>query len=187
MKQGRIWATGLLVALSIAAVVAAKIKPRESTVADEQRRAIHAVHRLTFGPVQGQVESVAKLGVDNWIELQLHPEKIDDSALQQRLAQYRTLQMTTREIALNFPPNPLSEGGHGRESGDSQAIRTPRHIHGRHRAAGRKEGREAERCGNLGNSERPRYAETGEQNSSWRITRPSTQRQQERREAHGSD
>jgi uncharacterized protein (DUF1800 family) len=42
-----------------------------------------------------------------WIDLQLHPDKIDDTAMQARLAQYRTLQMSSREIAVNFPPNPL--------------------------------------------------------------------------------
>ena len=44
------------------------------------------------------------MGVDKWIELQLHPEKIDNTALDARLAQYRTLHMSAREMAMNFPP-----------------------------------------------------------------------------------
>ena len=107
MRQLRIFAAGLLLALSIAAVVAAKNKPKESTAAQEHQRAIHALDRLTFGPAPGEADAVTKMGVDNWIELQLHPDKIDDSAIQPRLAQYRTLQMSSRDIALNFPPNPL--------------------------------------------------------------------------------
>jgi uncharacterized protein (DUF1800 family) len=43
------------------------------------------------------------IGVDRWIDQQLHPEKIDDSALDARLAPFRTLCMPTREIVESFP------------------------------------------------------------------------------------
>jgi uncharacterized protein (DUF1800 family) len=46
---------------------------------------------------------VLAIGVDKWIDQQLHPEKIDDSALDARLTQFRTLRMDTREIVENFP------------------------------------------------------------------------------------
>lgn len=107
MVRTRVWAAGILVTLAIAAVVAAKNKPKQSAAADEHQRAVHALDRLTFGPRPGDVESVSAMGVDNWIDLQLHPDKIDNSAMQVRLAQYRTLQMSTREMATDFPPNPL--------------------------------------------------------------------------------
>jgi len=42
--------------------------------------------------------------VDKWIEQQLHPEKIDDSALQARLAGFRTLNMDAKAMLQNFPP-----------------------------------------------------------------------------------
>ena len=71
---------------------------------DERKRAEHALNRLTFGPRPGDLESVMQLGVDKWIDGQLHPEKIDDHALDARLAPYRTLRMDTREMAENFPP-----------------------------------------------------------------------------------
>ena len=107
MTRVRIGAIGLVAASLIAAVVVAKNKPKESALSEQHRRAVHALERLTFGPRPGDVDAVARIGLDNWIELQLHPGKIDDSTVQPRLAQYRTLQMTPREIAVNFPPNPL--------------------------------------------------------------------------------
>ena len=64
---------------------------------------MHALDRLTFGPRPGDVENVTAMGVEKWIDLQLHPEKIDNTAMQERLAQYRTLQMSAREMVLNFP------------------------------------------------------------------------------------
>jgi uncharacterized protein (DUF1800 family) len=74
---------------------------------EEQRRAIHALNRLTFGPRPGDVDRVIAISVDKWIDQQLHPEKIDDQALDARLAQLRTLRMSTREIVENFPPEPV--------------------------------------------------------------------------------
>ncbi len=71
----------------------------------DQQRAVHALNRLSFGPRPGEVQRVAQIGVDQWIELQLHPEQIDDSSLESRLSPFRTLRMDTKQIVENFPPN----------------------------------------------------------------------------------
>jgi len=71
---------------------------------DEHQRSIHALNRLTFGPRPGDVDRVAAIGVDKWIDQQLNPNKIDDSALDSRLAQFRTLKMQPKEMLANFPP-----------------------------------------------------------------------------------
>jgi uncharacterized protein (DUF1800 family) len=82
-----------------------KDKPKGTqTQMDEQKRAVHALNRLTFGPRPGEVERVLRMGVDKWIELQLYPDKIDDSAVDVRLVPFRTLRMDTKEIVENFPP-----------------------------------------------------------------------------------
>ncbi|MGB6776784.1 MAG: DUF1800 domain-containing protein [Terriglobales bacterium] len=82
-------------------------KDKVSMSLDAQKRAVHALNRLTFGPRPGDVERVTEIGVDKWIELQLHPDKIDDSALEARLAPFRTLSMGTKEIVENFPPEQI--------------------------------------------------------------------------------
>lgn len=69
----------------------------------ERRRALHALHRLTFGPSPGDVQRVMAIGVDKWIDLQLQPDKIDDSALNARLEPFRTLRMNAKELAESFP------------------------------------------------------------------------------------
>jgi uncharacterized protein (DUF1800 family) len=69
----------------------------------DQRRALHALNRLTFGPRPGDVQRVMAIGVDKWIDLQLHPDKIDDSALNARLEPFRTLRMNAKELAEDFP------------------------------------------------------------------------------------
>ncbi|HKF02559.1 MAG TPA: DUF1800 domain-containing protein [Candidatus Sulfotelmatobacter sp.] len=74
---------------------------------DEQKRAVHALNRLTFGPRPGDVQQVMATGVDRWIDLQLHPDKISDSSLESRLAPLRTLHMSPRQLAENFPDNQM--------------------------------------------------------------------------------
>jgi uncharacterized protein (DUF1800 family) len=71
--------------------------------ASEQKRAVHALNRLTFGPRAGDLQQVVAVGVDRWIDLQLHPEKIPDSAVESRLAPFRTLRMSSREMVEEFP------------------------------------------------------------------------------------
>ena len=67
-----------LLCLSLACTVPqllAKKKDKAASSPDEQRRALHALNRLTFGPRPGDVQQVMAMGVEQWIELQLHPEK----------------------------------------------------------------------------------------------------------------
>src|SRR5579864_2010164 len=74
---------------------------------NEQKRAVQALNRLTFGPRPGDVQQVMAMGVDRWIDLQLHPDKISDSAGEARLAPFRTLHMSAKEIAEEFPDNQM--------------------------------------------------------------------------------
>jgi uncharacterized protein (DUF1800 family) len=107
MKLGRIQ-IGLLVlslgfAISADLAIARKKENLAATQMDQRKRAVHALNRLTFGPRPGDVDRVMAIGVDQWIDQQLHPDKIDDSALDARLTPFRTLRMQTREIVENFP------------------------------------------------------------------------------------
>jgi uncharacterized protein (DUF1800 family) len=106
MKQSiqRTWLLVLILAVSAASLLTAKeTKKSDSNQLDETKRAVHALNRLAFGPRPGDVEKIKAMGVDKWIELQLHPEKLDDSALDARLEPLRTLKMETREMVENFP------------------------------------------------------------------------------------
>jgi uncharacterized protein (DUF1800 family) len=97
----------LLLTLSTSWLIAGDKKRKGSTAENqmgEHQRAIHALNRLTFGPRPGDVDRVAAMGVDKWIDQQLNPNKIDDSALDARLAQFRTLKMQPKEMLANFPP-----------------------------------------------------------------------------------
>jgi len=110
-RRNFVLTASLLLTLACFAALAFN-KKKEKNASDpsqmeDSRRALHALQRLTFGPRPGDAERVAAMGVDKWIDLQLHPEKIDDSAVDARLSGFRTLRMNTREIVENFPPQQL--------------------------------------------------------------------------------
>jgi len=111
MKLGRLQVgTALLLSLlgytaSVQLALGKKKEKQASTAAqmDQRKQAVHALNRLAFGPRPGDVDHVTAIGVDNWIDQQLHPDKIDDNALDARLSPFRTLHMNTHEIVQNFP------------------------------------------------------------------------------------
>ena len=96
----------LSLALAVPKLIAKK-KDANAPAANEQRRAVHALNRLAFGPRPGDVQKVMAMGVDRWIDLQLHPEQISDAALESRLAAFRTLRLSPHEMVEEFPDGPL--------------------------------------------------------------------------------
>jgi uncharacterized protein (DUF1800 family) len=72
---------------------------------DRDRQILHVLNRLTFGPRPGDLEEVRRLGVEKWIELQLHPERIpEDPVLDARLKPLETLHMDVAEILKQYYP-----------------------------------------------------------------------------------
>ena len=145
MFTGRAKIAVLLLSISVASCVQpllARKKQKETlpSSATDRKRALHALNRLTFGPRPGDVQRVMAIGVDRWIDLQLHPERIDDSALNSHLQPFRTLRMSTKELAENFPdgqeinqvrngkrPMPSDAGAaHGLPGADRAAARKER-------------------------------------------------------------
>jgi len=86
-------------ALFPGAIRAQETPPRLLTDRDE---IVHVLNRVTFGPRPGDVETVQKMGLHNYIEKQLHPETIDDSAVEQQVAGFDLLQMSSQELSQLF-------------------------------------------------------------------------------------
>ncbi len=74
----------------------------ESPLTPDQR-VLHALNRLTFGPRPGDVAAVEAMGLDKWIDAQLNPETIDDSALEARLAVYPAMRLSLHDLVERFP------------------------------------------------------------------------------------
>jgi uncharacterized protein (DUF1800 family) len=86
-------------AVALAPGLSAQSSQRE-LLPDEQVQ--QALNRLTFGARPGDAERVRAMGVDKWIELQLHPERIADPAADQLMSRYAVFNMKTDDIIKNY-------------------------------------------------------------------------------------
>ena len=68
-------------------------------------RVDHALNRLTFGATDADRAMISQLGIEKWIDLQLHPDRMPENpALLARLAQLDSLPMSAAQIADKYPP-----------------------------------------------------------------------------------
>jgi uncharacterized protein (DUF1800 family) len=69
----------------------------------EDQRILHVLNRLGFGARPGDVARVKAMGLDNYINQQLRPEKINDALADAKVKNLTTLNMTTAELYEKFP------------------------------------------------------------------------------------
>jgi len=69
----------------------------------EDEAILQALNRLGFGPRPGDVERVKEMGLQKWIDQQLRPDSINDSALEARLDRFPTLNMSSAKLVDEFP------------------------------------------------------------------------------------
>ena len=95
----------------------------------EDQKILHLLNRATFGPRPGDVERVRQIGIDRFLDRQLHPEAIDDSDLERRLAVLPTIQMTSAELYQFYPPGQVVDQ-RIKEKNTTPVFGTPRQIVG---------------------------------------------------------
>ena len=98
-----------LIPLLIVPILAAgAAKSTQSRLFDKKlpndKKVLHALNRLTFGPRAGDIEAVRKMGLKRWIDLQLNPSRIQENPeLLAKLKPLDTLQMSTRVMIEHYP------------------------------------------------------------------------------------
>jgi uncharacterized protein (DUF1800 family) len=91
--------------LSVIMPVLADTKSRPTAAGfTADQKIIHLLNRIGYGPRPGDVERVRKMSIDKYIDLQLHPERIEDPAIETKLALYPSLKMSLTEIQEKYPP-----------------------------------------------------------------------------------
>src|SRR5579872_6409356 len=79
------------------------IAPFDQKLSKDQQ-ILQALNRLTFGPRPGDFDAVRKLGVDQWVQLQLHPDRIPENpVLGERLKPLESLRMDPAQIFKEYP------------------------------------------------------------------------------------
>src|SRR6267378_7186823 len=88
--------------------------------ADQQ--IIQALSRLTFGAKPGDVLKVRAIGLDDWIDQQLHPDKIDDSATGQFIANYSVLHQDQNALLQQYAQEQRERQQVRRDRDDSTRV-----------------------------------------------------------------
>ena len=103
-----------------------------------------APSRAALEPIAwpGDVERVRQIGLASYIDQQLHPERIPDTAVAPRLAGLTTLNMSSRRLAEEYYIPALQVPGAGTEREPVQGLEELRVIAGggRNRRAARQHG-----------------------------------------------
>ena len=104
-KPGSHYFWRVAAALALGAVLGLAVRPTQAVDTQpltERQRIIHVLNRLGYGPRPGDVERVERMGLAAYMRQQLHPETIDDSALQSDLAKFDTLTLGATELFQSF-------------------------------------------------------------------------------------
>ena len=124
----------VLIAAATAAPLAAH-KPKSAVPASpDDKTIVHVLNRIGFGARPGDVDRVRRMGLQTYIDQQLHPEKIADGALAAHLTGFETLDKSSRDIAENyFEPavraRQQAKAANGTASADDgKPMRTPEQM-----------------------------------------------------------
>ncbi|MEO8217815.1 MAG: DUF1800 family protein, partial [Acidobacteriota bacterium] len=79
-----------------------------ATALTDRQRALHVLNRLGFGARPGDVDRVLAMGLDRYIDEQLHPERIADVRSESLLAKFPTLTLSAADTWDQFE-RPLRE------------------------------------------------------------------------------
>jgi uncharacterized protein (DUF1800 family) len=99
-------ALALLGALLVAPLATARADDEASGIGtlSGDARVVHALNRLGYGPRPGDVSRVRQEGLFKHIVLQLHPERVADTACEERLEAFQYFRLTAAELETALPP-----------------------------------------------------------------------------------
>ena len=113
-------------AIAVSAIVPVLADSKSKTASlTEDQKIIHLLNRIAFGPRQGDVERVKRMGIDKYIDLQLHPERIEDRGIEARLANFPSLRMSLSEIQEKYPPPNILARELGLKQGKNAKLPLP--------------------------------------------------------------
>jgi uncharacterized protein (DUF1800 family) len=106
--------------LAVALVCTAAVSAA-SRVPSDELTIVHVLNRVAFGARVGDVDRVKALGIDRYVDEQLHPDRLRDAGMRDRLAGLTTIGLSTREIGEKFE-QPLMEARRERKPEADQGV-----------------------------------------------------------------
>ena len=105
MRSATLTKTALAAGITVAVLAGAERQNSSVSAAslpNDDKAIVHVLNRVGFGPRPGDIEKVRAMGLQTYIDQQLHPERIPDASMDARLAGLTTLRLSSREIAQQF-------------------------------------------------------------------------------------
>ena len=126
LRAGATSAVGALLVAAMA-MIATVSSPSAATVANDERAIVHVLNRIGFGPRPGDVERIQGIGLQQYIDQQLHPERVPDPGMAARLAGLQTIGLSSRDIAEDYE-RPMLEARRARKQQQRNAADEPEMI-----------------------------------------------------------
>jgi uncharacterized protein (DUF1800 family) len=104
--------------------VVAAAAPSAVPVKPDDRTIVHVLNRLGFGPRPGDVERVRLMGLAAYIEQQLQPARVQDGAVNARLARLETVSLSSTRLFRDYYL-PALEARRDRKNADTGAAPSP--------------------------------------------------------------
>ena len=76
--------------------------PAAATFPNDEKTIAHVLNRIGFGPRPGDIQRVQAMGLERYIDDQLHPERVPDPNLATRLSGFETTALSTNQISDRF-------------------------------------------------------------------------------------
>ena len=91
----------------------------------EEQKAIHLLDRISFGARPGDIEQLLKSGWEKYLDAQLHPERIPDQAVDEKLKNIESIHLSNAELARYYPPPQVIQ-----QALKSKGMETPEFANG---------------------------------------------------------
>ncbi len=98
-------ATLYIAVLFLPGLAKAPVVYAQGAEATDRDRAVHLLQRATYGPRPQDIEQVLTVGIADWLDWQLHPERINDAALAPLLDRIPVVSMSLPELLGQYPPS----------------------------------------------------------------------------------
>src|SRR4051812_4343664 len=122
-------AFGALLSLVPVGAKAQRISQTQTTSSDVRelpadQQIIQALSRLTFGARPGDIQKVRSIGLDKWIDQQLHPDKINDDAMNAFVSRYAALNQNQSDLLAQYAEQQRARQEIKRERADTTKAMT---------------------------------------------------------------
>ena len=90
----------------------------------QQQKLVHFLNRTSFGPTREELEKLQQSGITAYLDQQLSPDQIPDSVVADRVAELKTMRLSSRELLELYPQAAVAQA----KGMDMTQMQGPRQV-----------------------------------------------------------